>query len=85
MGSSEFNAGEVTLLIIRQVISNNLGILRSSQRFLEAFSSPPRISYRRCKNLRDTLVRVKHRRQPFKELLFLLGCILDFHQLCDQN
>ena len=38
-------------------------ILRSSQRCLEAFPSPPRISYRRCKNLRDILIRAKHRRQ----------------------
>ena len=45
---------------IPQVIFN---ILRSSQRCLEAFSSPPRISYRRCKNLRDIVVRAKHRRQ----------------------
>ena len=48
---------------IPQVISSNLNILRSSQRCLEAFSSLPRISYRRCKNLRDILVRAKHRRQ----------------------
>ena len=48
---------------IPQVISSNLNILRSSQRCLEAFSSLPRISYRRCNNLRDLLVRAKHRRQ----------------------
>ena len=42
---------------IPQVISSNLNILRSSQRCLEAFSSPPHLSYRRCKNLRDILVR----------------------------
>ena len=52
-----------TLPNIPQVISSNLNILRSSQRCLEAFSPPPRISYRRCKNLRDILVRAKHRRQ----------------------
>ena len=48
---------------IPQVISSNLNILRSSQWCLEAISSPPRISYRRCKNLRDKLLRAKHRRQ----------------------
>lgn len=48
---------------IPQVISSNLNIFRSSQRCLEAFSSLPRISYRRCNNLRDILVRAKHRRQ----------------------
>ena len=42
-----------SLCIIPQVISVNLNHLRSSQRCLEAFSSPPGISYRRCKNLRD--------------------------------
>ena len=51
------------LLNIHQVISSSLNILRSSQRCLQAFSSPSRISYRRCKNLRDILVRAKHRRQ----------------------
>ena len=55
-----FNPG---LPIIPQVISSNLNILRSSQRCLTAFSSPPRISHRRCKNVRDILVRAKHRRQ----------------------
>ena len=48
---------------IPQVISSNLNILHSSQRFLEAFFSLLRISYCRCKNLRDILVRAKHRRQ----------------------
>ena len=48
---------------IPQVISSNLNIFRSSQRCLEAFSSLPRISYRRCNNLRDILVRAKQRRQ----------------------
>ena len=48
---------------IPQVISSNLNVLRSSQRCLGAFSSPPRISYRSCKNLRDILIRAKHRRQ----------------------
>ena len=52
-----------TLPNIPQVISRNLNILRFSQRCLEAFSSPPRISYRCCKNLRDILVRAKHRSQ----------------------
>ena len=41
----------------------HFNILRSWQRCLEAFSSPPRISYRRYKNLRDILVGAKHRRQ----------------------
>ena len=49
---------------IRQVISSNLNILRSSQRCQAAFHSPPLISYRRCNNLRDILVRAKHRRPP---------------------
>ena len=49
---------------IRQVISSSLNIVRSSQRCLAAFPSFPRISYRRCKNLRDLLIRAKHRRQP---------------------
>ena len=48
---------------IPQAISSNLNILRSSERCLEAFSSPLRISYRRCKNLGNILVRAKHRRQ----------------------
>ena len=48
---------------IPQVISSNLNILRSSQRCLEAFSSPPCISYHRRKNLCDILVRAKHRMQ----------------------
>ena len=48
---------------IPQVISSHLDILRSSQRCLQTFSSSPRISYRRSKNLRDMLVRAKHRRQ----------------------
>ena len=50
---TEFNLSVTfnpTLPNIRQVISSNLNILRSSQ----AFSSPPCISYRRRKNLRDT-------------------------------
>ena len=51
---------------ITQVISSNLNILRSSQRRVEAFSSPPRILYRCCENLRDILVRAKHRRQASK-------------------
>lgn len=51
------------LKIIPQVISSNLNILLSSHRCLEAFSSLPRISCRRCKSLRDILVRAKHRRQ----------------------
>ena len=45
---------------IRQVISSNLNTLRSSQRCQAAFPSPPLISYRRCNNLRDILVRAKH-------------------------
>ena len=49
---------------LRQVISSNLNILRSSQRCQTAFPSPPLISYRRCNNLRDILVRAKHRRPP---------------------
>jgi len=49
---------------IRQVISSNLNILSSSQRCLATFSSPPHISYRRCKTLRDIMVRAKHCRQP---------------------
>ena len=49
---------------IRQGISSNLNILRSSQRCQAAFPSPPLISYRRCNNLRDILVRAKHRRPP---------------------
>ena len=49
---------------IRQVISSNLNILRSSQRCPAAFPSPPLISYRRCSNLSDILVRAKHRRPP---------------------
>ena len=48
---------------IPQVISSNLNILRSSQRCLEAFSSPPCISYHRRKNQCDILVRAKHRMQ----------------------
>ena len=47
---------------IRQVISSNLNILRSSQCCQAAFPSTPLISYRRCNNLRDILVRAKHRR-----------------------
>ena len=47
---------------IRQVISSNLNILRSSQRCQAAFPSPPLISYRRCNNPRDIPVRAKHRR-----------------------
>ena len=43
---------------LSQVISSNLNILRSSQRCLEAFSSPPRTSHRR-----EILARVKHHRQ----------------------
>ena len=46
---------------IPQVISSNLNILRSSQRCLEAFSYPPLMLYRRCKNLRDILVSAKRR------------------------
>ena len=49
---------------IPQVISSNLNILRSSQCFQAAFPSPPLISYRRCNNLRDILVRAKHCRPP---------------------
>ena len=49
---------------IRQVISSNLDILRASQRCQAAFHSPPLILYRRCNNLRDILVRAKHRRPP---------------------
>ena len=49
---------------IRQVISSNLNILRSSQRCQAAFPFPPLISYRRCNNLLDILVRAKHRRPP---------------------
>ena len=49
---------------IRQVISSNVNILRSSQRCQAAFTSPPLISYRWCNNLRDILVRAKHRRPP---------------------
>ena len=49
---------------IRKVISSNLNILRSSQRCQAAFPSPPLISYHRCDNLRDILVRAKHRRPP---------------------
>ena len=52
---------------IRQVISSNLDILRSSQRCQAAFPSPPLISYRRCNNLRDILVRAK------LPLMFLLN------------
>ena len=56
---------------ISQVISSNLNILCSSLRCLEAFPSPPRISYRRCENLRDILVRAKHRRQaPLASVAF---------------
>ena len=50
---------------IRQVISSNLNILRSSQRCQAAFPSPPLISYRRCNNVLDILVMAKHRRPPF--------------------
>ena len=39
------------------LIQPYLNLLRSSQPCLEAFPSPPGISYRRCKNLRDILVR----------------------------
>ena len=35
-----------------------------SQRCKEALPSPPLISYRSCNNLRDILVRAKHRRPP---------------------
>ena len=51
---------------IRQIIFNNLNILRSSQRCKAAFPSPPLVSYRRCNNLRDILVRATHRRPPPK-------------------
>ena len=51
---------------IRQIIFNNVNILRSSQRCKAAFPSPPLISYRRCNNLRDILVRATHRRPPPK-------------------
>ena len=53
---------------IRQIIFNNLNILRSSQRCKAAFPSPPLVSYRRCNNLRDILVRATHRRPPPKHL-----------------
>ena len=48
---------------ISQVISSNLNILRSFRRCLKAFSSPARLSYRRCKTLQDILVRAKHGRK----------------------
>ena len=51
---------------IRRIIFNNLNILRSSQRCKAAFPSPPLISYRRCSNLRDILVRATHHRPPPK-------------------
>ena len=49
---------------IPQVISSNLNILRSSQCCQAAFPFPPLISYRRCNNLRDILVRANHCRPP---------------------
>ena len=52
--------------LIRRIIFNNLNILRSSQRCKAAFPSPPLISFRRCNNLRDILVKAKHRRPPPK-------------------
>ena len=47
---------------IRRIIFNNLNIFRSSERCKAAFPSPPLISYRRCSNLRDILVRATHHR-----------------------
>ena len=49
---------------INHIICGNLNILHSSQRCKEELPSPPLISYRSCNNLRDILVRAKHRRPP---------------------
>ena len=51
---------------IRRIIFYNLNILRPPQRCKAAFPSPPLISFRRCNNLRDILVKAKHRRPPPK-------------------
>ena len=51
---------------INDIISGNLNILHSSQRCKEELPSHPLISYRRCNNLRENLVRAKHRRPPPK-------------------
>ena len=53
---------------INHIISGILNILHSSQRCKEALPSAPLISYRRCNNLRENLVRAKHRRPPPKHL-----------------
>ena len=51
---------------INHIFSGNLNILHFSQRCKEALTSPPLISYRRCNNLRDILVRAKHSGPPSK-------------------
>ena len=51
---------------IRRIIFNRQSQLRSSQRCKAAFHSPLLISYRRCSNLRDILVRATHHRPPPK-------------------
>ena len=52
------------------------------QRCLAAFSSPPRIPYRRCKNLRDILVRAKHHRQTPHSALGAFRCHRNSYKTC---
>ena len=59
---------------IRPIIfNNNLNILRSSQRCKAAFPSPPLLSYRRCSNLRDKLVRSTHQQKKVQNVSFHYG------------
>ena len=52
--------GKTLIHYSRITYSLSLSHLKST---ITNLSSPPRISYRRCKNLLDILVRAKHRRQ----------------------
>ena len=68
LGHDLLTYGWVELLYERQTLihysritySLSLSHLKST---ITNLSSPPRISYRRCKNVLDILVRAKHRRQ----------------------